>query len=60
MREAVGRRTVGFVVDNAALEKIILRVLYISPVSTIPPMLHTHSLVYNRRCSISAIHSVVK
>jgi hypothetical protein len=60
MRGAVGRRIVGFVVDNAALEKVFLRVLHFSLASIIPPMLHTHSLIYHRRCFISAIQSVVK
>jgi len=32
----------GFVVDTAALEQVFLRVLRFSPVSVIPPKLHTH------------------
>jgi hypothetical protein len=34
---------VGFVVDNVALGQVSLPVLPFSPVSIIPPMLHTHS-----------------
>src|SRR5215470_5789431 len=32
----------------------------VSPVSIIPPMLHTHSFIYHRRCTILGTGSVVK
>jgi len=60
MRGAVGRQIVGFVMNNATLEKGFLTILHFSLVRIIPPILHTHLLIYHRRCFISAIHSVVK
>jgi hypothetical protein len=33
-----------------AIHYVFLPVLQFSPVSIIPPMLHTHSLIYHRRC----------
>jgi hypothetical protein len=56
MGEAVGRLPltkasyVGFVVDKAALGQVFLKVLQFSPVSIIPPFLHTHSFIYHTRC----------
>jgi hypothetical protein len=41
-----------FVVDKVALGQVFLQVLRFSPVSIIPPMLHTHLLLHaflNRR-----------
>jgi len=40
---------VRFVVDKMALWEVSLPVLQFSPVSTIPPMLHTHSFNYHPR-----------
>jgi hypothetical protein len=50
---------VGFMVDNVALGQVFLSVLLFSSVSVIPPMLHTHSFIYCRRCVTLAIDSVV-
>jgi len=36
---------VGFVCDKAASERVFLQVLWISPVSIIPPVLHPHSFI---------------
>jgi hypothetical protein len=41
---------VRFVVNKLALEKGFRPVLQFSPVSIIPPMLHTHSYIYHQRC----------
>ena len=51
---------VGFVVDEVALGQILPPVLQFSPVSIIPPLLHTHLFISHRRCIISAIDSIVK
>ena len=45
---------VRFVVENMALGQDFLPVLQFSPVSTIPPILHTHS------CTIDATHNLSK
>jgi hypothetical protein len=37
-------------VHKRPLRQVFLRVLRLSPVSIIPPFLHTHSFIYNRRC----------
>ena len=36
---------VGFVVNKVTLGEIFLTVLLFSPVSIIPPVLHTHSII---------------
>jgi hypothetical protein len=41
---------VRFVTYKVALGQLFLPVLQFSPVSIIPPMLHTHSFIYHRRC----------
>jgi hypothetical protein len=41
---------VRFVINNVALGQVFLPVLGFSPVSIIPPMLHTHSFIYHRCC----------
>jgi hypothetical protein len=41
---------VRFVVHKMALGRVCLRVSRFSPVSTIPPTLHTHSSIYHQRC----------
>jgi len=41
---------VRFVVDKMKLGKVPLPVLQFSPVSIIPPLLHTHSFIYHPRC----------
>jgi hypothetical protein len=43
---------VGFVVEEVVLVQVFMVVLQILPVSVIPPMLHTHSLVYHQCCII--------
>ena len=40
---------VGFVVDRVAVGQFSLGLLHFTRVSTIPPMLHTHSFTYNPR-----------
>ena len=41
---------IGFVVNKVQLGQVFLPVLQFSPVSIIPPMLHTHSSIYHPRC----------
>jgi branched-subunit amino acid transport protein len=38
------------VVQRVTMVKVLLRVLQFSPVSIIPPLLHTHSYIYHPRC----------
>jgi hypothetical protein len=51
---------VRFVVDELTLRQVFLPVLWFSPVSIIPPVLHTHSLIYHCCYTISATDSAVK
>jgi len=39
---------VGFVVEKVALKQDFLRILWISPVSSVPPMLHSYSFICHR------------
>ena len=39
-----------FVVDKVALGEVFLPEFQLSPVSIIPPLLHTHSFIYQTRC----------
>jgi hypothetical protein len=41
---------VRLVMDKVALWEFSLQVLQFSPVSIIPPMLHTHSYIYHQSC----------
>ena len=50
----------GFVGDKVPLRKIFHRVFGFYPVSIISPMLHTHSVSYQRRYVMLAIESVFK
>jgi hypothetical protein len=43
---------VGFVVVKVALRQNSLLLVHFSPVSIIPLLLHTYSLIYHRRCII--------
>jgi len=43
---------VRFMVDRQSREYLYLRVLQFSPVSIIPPLLHTHPFIYHPRCII--------
>jgi len=43
---------VGFVVDKVALGQVFMGVMQILPICVIPPMLHTHSVVYHQCCII--------
>ena len=45
----------GFVVEKVALGQILFRGLRLSSVSIIPPMLHTHTCIYQRWYVILAI-----
>jgi hypothetical protein len=47
---------VGFVVDKVHLTPVYMS----SPVSTIRPVFHAHSLIYRRRCITSAVDTIVK
>jgi hypothetical protein len=47
-------------VEKVALERVVLRALRLSPVSVVPPMLHTHSSACHRRCIVLATDNVVK
>jgi hypothetical protein len=40
---------VGYVVDRVALRQVFLRVLRVSPIIVVPPMLHACTFIYNRR-----------
>ena len=73
MPQAVSRRPVateawvqsqailcGIFGGHITLEQGFLQILRFSPVTIIPPMFHTHSLTYHRRCMMLAIDSVVK
>jgi hypothetical protein len=40
---------VGFVMDKVALVQVIFRSLRSSPVSSLPPVLHTYSFIYHTR-----------
>ena len=51
---------VGFFMDRYNLDRFFLPVLQFSPVSIIPPLLHTHSLIYYGRYIASAINSSIK
>jgi hypothetical protein len=53
-RPLFGPRSVhgSFVVDRVTPGQVFLPVLQFSPVSIIPPTLHTHSFIYHRRCII--------
>jgi len=42
---------VEFVVDKVAVRQVFLSVVHIPPVTVIPPVLHTHSFIY-QRCNI--------
>jgi hypothetical protein len=46
--------------DSVARGEVCAGILRISPVTIIPPLLHTHSFIYHRRCILLAINSVVK
>jgi len=48
------------VVYKVAVAHVYLRVLWLSAVIIIPPIIHTDSLVYQRRCVIPDVGSVVK
>jgi len=50
----------GFVIDKLALGRGFLRVIRFSPVSVIPPMLHTRLLICHKRRVTLAVYSVVK
>jgi hypothetical protein len=39
-----------FVVNEVSMREVFLPVLQLSPVSIIPPMLHTHSFIYHWHC----------
>ena len=41
---------VGFMAEKVGLREVFLSVLQFSPVSIIPPLLHTHSFIYHPRC----------
>ena len=41
---------IGFVMNKVQLGQVFLPVLQLSPVSIIPPLLHTHSSIYHPRC----------
>jgi hypothetical protein len=47
-------------IDTVSLGQVFLRELRFSPISIVPPMLETHSLVYHRHHTISAIDSAGK
>jgi hypothetical protein len=47
-----GQSHLGFVVDKVALGWVFLPALQFSPVSIIPPLLHTHSFIYHPYCII--------
>ena len=49
---------VGYVVDKMALGQVVLLVFQHSPVRTMPPPLHTLSLVYHRHCKIRTPNSI--
>jgi hypothetical protein len=51
---------VGFVVYKVVLRQVFLPVLQFSPVTTIPPMLHTHLFTFHQHHINLAIYSVVK
>jgi hypothetical protein len=51
--EAWVRAHVGFVTDRAALGQGFLRVLLLSPVNIIPPLLHTHLSPSHEACDSS-------
>ena len=42
----------GFVADKVALGQVSVAVLRFFPITIIPPLLHTHSFMYHRRCII--------
>jgi hypothetical protein len=46
--------------SDIALGQVFLQVIWFSPVSIIPPMLHTHPFIYHRRCLILAVDRAVK
>jgi hypothetical protein len=46
------RDHLGFVVEKVALGWAFLKLLVLSPVSIIPPVLHTHSFIYHQCCII--------
>jgi hypothetical protein len=52
--------TAGFVVNKVAPGQDFVRVSRLSPVSIIPPLLHTHQFIYHRRYIDSASDSVFK
>jgi hypothetical protein len=39
-----------YLLDKMALDQVLSLITPVSPVSIIPPILHTHSLIYRRRC----------
>jgi hypothetical protein len=51
--------TYSFIHLPPTLYNIFLPVFQFSPVSTIPPMPHTHSFIYHRRCIILAIDNSI-
>ena len=50
----------GFVVNKVAWGQDFVQRYRLSPVSTIPPLLHTHQFIYHRRYVTLATDSVVK
>jgi hypothetical protein len=48
------------VVDKETLGRVFLRVLQVSRVIIIPPVLYAHSFIYHRRYTILLIDIVVK
>ena len=54
------RSVKGFVVDNMAVWSTSHQVLQFSPVSVIPPMLHSHSFLYHWCYIIIAVDSNIK
>jgi hypothetical protein len=48
----------GCVMDKAAMGEDFLRLLRLSPVSVIPPMLHNHSLMYHWCYITLATHAI--
>jgi hypothetical protein len=49
----------GFVMDIVLLGRVFLQVLQIPPISTIPPMFHTHTSTYNQHYVILIRGSIV-
>ena len=51
---------VEFVLKKVSMGQVFLSVVHVLPVIVIPPVLHTHSFIYQRRNIIFPIDSVVR